>query len=76
MGYDPLLREQAVRLYLEGMSFRGIGKALRVNHQSAVNWVNAHHEQLPATVEDTTCTETVELDELFTFIGKKRRKRT
>jgi transposase-like protein len=43
MGYDPQLREQAIRLYLEGMSFRGIGKVLRVNHQSVSNWVNAHH---------------------------------
>jgi transposase-like protein len=76
MGYDEQLREQAVRLYLEGMSFRGVGKVLRVNHQSVVNWVNAAHLKLPATVQDTTPTQTVELDELFTFIGKKKNEPT
>ena len=75
-GYDPQLREQAVRLYLEGMSFRGVGKVLRVNYQSVVNWVNAAHQQLPARIEDTTSTQTVELDELFTYVGKKKNEPT
>ena len=34
------------------------------------------HEELPQTVEERSCTETVELDELFTYIGKKRGKPT
>src|SRR5947207_1508034 len=57
MGYDDQLREQAVSLYLERMSFRGIAKVLRVNHQSVINWVNAHHLHLPEHVEDTSSTE-------------------
>jgi transposase-like protein len=76
-GHDPTLREQALKLCLEGMSFRGIGRQLGVHHQSVANWLNAHHEeQLPEKVEDQTPTETVEVDELFTFVGKKSAKRT
>ena len=75
-GHDPLLKVGALKLYLEGMSYRGIGRQLGVQHQSVANWVSAYHDQLPHLVEDQTPTQTVELDELFTFIGKKSDKRT
>jgi transposase-like protein len=74
MGHDPALRAQAVQMHLEGMSFRAVGRALGVNFQSVINWFNLAHDQLPHQVEDITPTETVEIDELFTFIGKKRPK--
>jgi transposase-like protein len=76
MGHDPMLKEAAVRMYLEGNSFRGVGRALGVNFQSVINWVNAAHGQLPHEVEDATPTETVEIDELFTYVGKKSAKPT
>src|SRR5947209_19949089 len=76
MGYDPALRAQAVQMCLEGMSFRAVGRSLSVNFQSVINSYNAAHEQLPHQVEDTTPTENVEIDELFTYIGKKTSKRT
>ena len=31
MGYDPVLKETAIKLYLEGNSFRGVGRVLGVN---------------------------------------------
>lgn len=71
MGYDPQVREQALRLYLEGNSLRSIGRILHVHHQSVANWVNAAEHQLPEQVSDQTPTGTVEIDELFTYIGKK-----
>jgi len=76
MGHDPSLKETAIRLYLEGNSFRGVGRVLGVNFQSVINWVNQAHDELPHHVEDQTPTENVEIDELFTFVGKKRSKPT
>ncbi len=76
MGYDPQVREQALRLYLEGNSLRSIGRILYVHHQSVANWVNAAEQQLPEQVADQTPTGTVEIDELFTYIGKKRKGHT
>ena len=70
-GYDPSLREQAVSLYLEGMGMRAIGRQLGVHHQSVTNWVDAAEARLPEQVADTTPTEVVEIDELFTYVGKK-----
>ncbi len=76
-GYDQALREQAIGLYLEGMSFRAVGRRLGINYQSVVNWVNAHHDRvLPEKVEDDTPADTVEIDELYTFVGKKSAKRS
>ena len=76
MGYSQELRAQALKMHLEGMSFRAVGRALGVNFQSVINWFNQAHDQLPHQLEDTTATETVEVDELFTFVGKKRDKPT
>ncbi len=75
MGHSPELRRQAIKLYLEGMSLRGIGRQLGITHQSVANWLNAYHDSLlPAQVEDATPTGVVEVDELHTFVGKKREK--
>lgn len=76
MGYDPLLKAQAVQLCLEGMSFRAVGRTLSINFQSVINWFNQAHDALPHQVEDQMTTETVEIDELFTYVGKKRGKPT
>ena len=72
MGYDISIKEMALRLYLEGTSFRAIGRLLSVNYVSVINWVNAHERTLPQQVTDTTPTDTVEADELFTFIAQKK----
>jgi transposase-like protein len=76
MGYCAELRAQAIKMHLEGLSFRAVGRALGVNFQSVINWFNAAHEQLPHQVEDQSPTHTVEIDELFTFVGKKSGKPT
>lgn len=76
MGYDAALKAQAVQLCLEGMSFRAVGRTLSVNFQSVINWFNAAHDELPHQVEDQTPTDTVEIDELFTYVGKKTSKPT
>ena len=74
-GYPRELRQQAIKLYVDGMNFRRIARHLGVNHQTVVNWVNA------ASVSATTApmpsvVETVELDELHTFVGDKKKQLT
>jgi len=69
----------ALKLYLEGNGFRRIARLLSVNHQSVVNWTNAAHAQMRARVEPTASmaqAETLEMDELFTFVGSKKLKPT
>jgi Putative ATPase subunit of terminase (gpP-like) len=78
LGYDDKTREQALKLYLEGNGFRRIGRLLSVNHQSVANWVTAAHAQLPAGGAPAAAAETadtLEMDELFTFVGSKKSPR-
>jgi transposase-like protein len=78
-GYPQAVRNQAVRLYLEGTNQRRIGRILSVNHQSVANWINAYHEQLQASGPKGSKpikVGTAEVDELFTFVGTKKNKPT
>ena len=76
LGYGDDVKREAVRLYLEGTNFRRIGRVLGVNHQSVINWVNAYHASLPTAEPPVARPETLEVDELFTFVGSKKRRRT
>ena len=76
LGYPDETKREAVRLYLEGVNFRRIGRILSVNHQSVINWINSYHASLPASEQSVAAPEVVELDELFTFVGSKKRKPT
>lgn len=65
--------------YLDDGNFRRIGRRLKVNHQTVVNWVNQAASTLqpddaPRPIIDDDAV--VELDELFTFIGDKKTKPT
>jgi transposase-like protein len=79
MGYPVEVRQEAVAMVVDGHNYRRTGRNLRVNHQSVANWVKAaaHKAQnaplpRPAVDEDTV----VEVDELFTFVGNKKTKRS
>src|SRR3990170_1898807 len=74
LGYPEQTKREAVRLYLEGTNFRRIGRVLGVNHQSVINWINSYHAALPTPEQSVVAPEVVELDELFTFVGSKKRK--
>jgi transposase-like protein len=78
LGYDDKTRESALKLYLEGNGLRRIGRLLSVNHQSVANWINAAHAQLQSKhlgVPAPAAAGTLEMDELFTFVGAKKSPR-
>lgn len=74
-GCAEEVREKAVRMYVEGNNFRRIGRLLNVNHQSVVNWVNAYHEKVKAAVAMPSETPTIEMDELWSYVGEKKTER-
>jgi len=74
-GYPREMRKQAIQMYVDGMSFRKIARHLGVHHRTISLWVKAHAALLPdAPMPDSV--NTAELDEMFTFIGEKKRKST
>ena len=74
-GYPLETRMLAIRMYVEGNSTRAIGRILKVSQQSVSNWVNEYVQQLPEAQRPEEL-HTVELDELYTFIGSKKTKST
>lgn len=74
-GYSATLRLQAIRMYVDGMGFRQIGRHLQVDHVTVMNWVKIYASRLveAAAPKDAYA---VEMDELYTFIGKKKTEST
>jgi IS1 family transposase len=58
-------------MYLEGMGFRAIGRVLNVSNTAVLAWVKIAgvNAKLPQTNEPV---EVAELDEMHTYIGKKK----
>ena len=74
-GYPAETRLLAIRMYVEGSSYGSIGRVLKVNPQSVANWVSTYTAKLPkAPLPERV--KNAELDELFTFVGKKKTKST
>ncbi len=65
----------AIRMYVEGNSYHAISRILKVNPQSVVNWVKHYTTKLPAAPVPKK-PKVAELDELFTYVGKKKTKST
>src|SRR5687767_9913772 len=46
-GYSEAVRQEALRLYVDGMNQRRIARTLAVSHQTVANWIKAYAERLP-----------------------------
>ncbi|MBA3825795.1 MAG: IS1 family transposase [Ktedonobacterales bacterium] len=72
-GYDEDIRQQALRLYIDGINLRRIGRILGVSRQSVANWVKGAAQAVPALPPTPQAAIRVaELDELYTFVGTKK----
>jgi transposase-like protein len=71
--YSETMRQQAVKCYADGMSFRKIGRHLGIDPVTVMHWVKAHVSQLPsAPIPTERPLDIVEMDELYSFVGKKK----
>ena len=76
-GYALEVRRQALKFYVDGLNLRRIARHLGVNPQTVANWVDAAAANLPAPPslqerQKEVTVETLELDELYTFISQKK----
>ena len=64
-------RRLAFEMYLEGMGFRAIGRVLRISYGTVFYWIKkwGSNIELPSRNEPI---EVVELDELHSYVGKKK----
>ena len=74
-GYSETVRQQALQLYVDGLSFRKIGRHLGIHHRTVALWVKAQAILLPRPPVPEHI-DKAEMDEMFTFIGDKKTKST
>lgn len=73
-GYSDEIKAQCLKMYVNGMGFRGIERVTGVHHTTVITWVRQVGERLPDAYEPETTPEVGELDELETFVGSKKTK--
>ena len=73
-GYSDDVKQECLKMYVNGMGFRGIERVKKVHHTTVITWVKQVGERLPDAYDPDTTVEVGELDELETFVGSKKTK--
>ncbi len=73
-GYSNEVKRECLKMYVNGMGFRGIERVKGVHHTTVIYWVKQVGENLPDAYAPDTIPEVGELDELETFVGSKKTK--
>jgi len=73
-GYSNEFKRECLKMYVNGMGLRAIGRVKGVSHVAIMNWVKQVGELLPDAYEPETIPQVGELDELETFVGCKKTK--
>ena len=73
-GYSNEFKRECLKMYVNGMGLRAIGRVKRVSHVAVMNWVEEVGELLPDAYEPEINPQVGELDELETFVGCKKTK--
>lgn len=61
-------------MYVNGLGFRAIQRVTGVNHNTVINWVKSAAKDLPTVPESQQIPEITQVDELETFVAKKKTK--
>jgi insertion element IS1 protein InsB len=69
--YSDEFKRECLKMYVNGMGFRGIQRVKGVHHTTVITWVKIG-ELLPDAYDPDVPPEVGELDELETFVGSKK----
>ena len=72
VGYSKEVKENCLTMYVNGNGFRAIERITKVNHNTVIRWVREVGNQLPDSPNDYKIPQVGQLDELQTFVGKKK----
>ena len=73
-GYDDWTKRLCLRMYVNGLGFRGIERVIGVAHTTVIDWLAQVGACLPDAYDPEEIPQVGELDELETFVGRKRDK--
>ena len=67
--YSETFKKHAIKLYLEGLSSRAVGRILGIGPHTTRRWLKKYSNELPEIKEMKFTT--AEMDELYTYIKKE-----
>ncbi|MDZ8188424.1 MAG: IS1 family transposase [Nostoc sp. ChiSLP02] len=73
-GYPEEIKKECLEMYVNGSGFRAIQRVKKVHHTTVINWVREMGNTLPNSPEYNEIPEITQVDELETFVGKKKNK--
>lgn len=73
-SYSKEVKQLCLKMYLNGIGLRGIERVTNIHHTTIMNWVREAGIGLPDAPAEDEIPEIAEIDELQTFVGKKRNK--
>ena len=65
-------RRFGLAMYLEGLGFHSTGRLLNVSHVSVMNWVKKYGSEL-SKIRNSKPVQVMELDELHSYVGSKKK---
>ena len=71
-AYSDEVKQLCIKMYLNGMGLRGIERVTEIHHTTVMHWIREAGHQLPDAPESEEIPEVTDLDELQTFVGRKR----
>ena len=71
-GYSNEVKKNCLQMYVNGLGFRAIERVTGVNHNTVTPRLRASAEVLPNTPLVSEIPEITEIDELQTYVGKKK----
>ena len=71
-GYSEEIKRECLEMYVNGSGFRAIERVKKVHHTTVINWVKDLGNAIPDTPGYDEIPEVTQIDELETFIGKKK----
>jgi transposase-like protein len=71
-GYPEEIKKECLEMYVNGSGFRAIQRVKKVHHTTVINWVRELGNALPNSPEYNEIPEITQVDELETFVGKKK----
>lgn len=71
-GYSREIKENCLKMYVNGLGFRAIERVTGVNHNSVIRWVRKSAIALPDAPQIEEIPEITEIDQLQTYVGQKK----
>jgi len=69
---DNATKRKALEMYLEGLSFRAIGRILGFSNVAVLNWIRGVGENI-STLKNKNTIKVMEIDEMHSYIGSKKK---